>query len=71
MKQPPENPLNEYLRYTGLGVEILACILVFAGGGHLLDRRLELGRPWFLLLGAVAGCAAAMYLAVRRFSRKP
>lgn len=64
-------PLADYLRYAGLGIEILACILVFAGGGYGLDRLMATSKPWFLLLFSLLGCAAAVYLMVRALGNPP
>ncbi|RMG27858.1 MAG: AtpZ/AtpI family protein [Bacteroidetes bacterium] len=64
------NPLKEYLRYSSLGFEVLACILLFAGAGYGLDQWLETEKPWFLLFFSLLGCAAAIYLLVRGFTKK-
>ncbi|RMG68398.1 MAG: AtpZ/AtpI family protein [Bacteroidetes bacterium] len=57
--------LHDYVRYTGLGFEILACILIFAGAGYGLDHWLQTEKPWFLLALSLVGCAAAIYLMIR------
>jgi len=67
-EKPPQKEkekLNEYVRYAGLGFEILACILLFAGAGYGLDSWLEPSKPWFLLTGSLLGCAMAIYLMIR------
>jgi ATP synthase protein I len=63
--KPDRNPLHDYLKYAGLGFEILACILICAGVGYGLDHWLETEKPWFLLGGALLGCSAAIYLMIR------
>lgn len=65
---PPKKSTPNYLQYAGLGFEVLACILLFAGAGHALDRWLATDKPWFLLVLALVGCAFAIYLLVRRFN---
>ena len=61
---------NEYLRYAGLGFEILACILLFAGLGYKADQWAGTEKPWFLLGLTLLGCGVAMYLMIRRFMPK-
>ncbi|GAB4410038.1 MAG: hypothetical protein OHK0039_14150 [Bacteroidia bacterium] len=68
MSDTPEKKrkeMRDWIRYTGLGFEILACILIFAGLGYGLDRWLQTDKPWFLLGLSLTGCAAAMYLMIR------
>ena len=62
-----KRPNNEYLKYTGLGFEFLACILLFVGAGYGLDQWLETEQPWFLMSLSLAGCGIALYLLVRKF----
>jgi F0F1-type ATP synthase assembly protein I len=64
---PPKKPIPNYLQYAGLGLEVLVCILLFAGAGHGLDWWLETSKPWFLLVFSLLGCALAIYLLVRNF----
>ena len=68
--QKPEDPRKEYIRYAGLGFEILACILLFVAAGYGLDRWLSTEKPWFLLSFSLAGCAMAIYLMIRTISKK-
>ncbi len=68
---PSKKPIPDYLKYTGLGFEVLACILLFAGAGYALDQWLETSRPWFLLALSLLGCALALYLLVRRSGNPP
>ncbi|MEM7654581.1 MAG: AtpZ/AtpI family protein [Bacteroidota bacterium] len=70
MPTPPKKPINEYLRYTGLGFEILACILVCVGAGYWLDQRLQTEKPWFTLFLSLLGCVAAIVLMIRKLGKK-
>ena len=67
--QNEKKKLNEYIRYAGLGFEILACILLFAAAGYGLDSWQETEKPWFLLLFSLLGCAMAIYLMIRAFNK--
>ena len=61
--------MKNYMRYAGLGFEILACIFVFAGLGYWLDNKYQTEKPWFLLTFALLGCGVAIYLMVRTVYR--
>ncbi|MEL6842140.1 MAG: AtpZ/AtpI family protein [Bacteroidota bacterium] len=66
---PKHKASNDYLRYAGLGFEILACILLFVGAGYRLDQWLETEKPWFTLFLSLCGCAMAIYLMIRQLNR--
>ena len=66
MDPQKKRPIPDYIKYTGLGFEFLACILLFVGGGYLLDNKLETEKPYFMLIMSLLGCAAAIYLVVRK-----
>jgi len=61
-----KKPYNEYLRYSGIGLQVLA----MAWLGHLADRFLELRFPLCTLLFAAAGIFAALYLLLKAVNRK-
>ena len=44
-----------------MGVELIAATLTWAGIGWLVDRWLGT-EPWFLVIGALVGNAAGLYL---------
>jgi ATP synthase protein I len=68
-KNRAKRALSEYIRYAGLGFEILACILLFAGAGYGLDQWLATEKPWFLLGLSLVGCGVAIYLMIRELGK--
>lgn len=60
---PKQDP---YLRYAGLGVEILVAMLLCAGGGYLADQYLGTKTPWFLLLGCFLGIVYVISTIIRK-----
>ncbi len=70
MAKNPQDPFKEYMRYAGLGFEILACILLFAAAGYGLDQWQETEKPWYLLSLSLLGCAVAIYLMIRALGKK-
>ena len=59
----PEGPAP--IRFVGVGVELVAPLLVGVFGGRWLDRRFGT-EPWLLLVGAVLGAVAGMINLFRR-----
>lgn len=50
--------------YIGLGVQIAASMVLFAGGGYVVDRWLG-SSPWGILAGATLGLVGVFALIVR------
>lgn len=52
--EPPRNPklkpYNNYLRYSSLGLQLLAAIGIAGWGGYKLDQYLQWKFPAFMLL---------------------
>ncbi|MBM4339617.1 MAG: AtpZ/AtpI family protein [Deltaproteobacteria bacterium] len=53
----PEKFMKEWFRYGGIGVEMLASVLIGAFGGYGLDYLLDT-RPWLMIVGFIFGSAA-------------
>lgn len=62
--------LNDYARYSSLGFQMLAVILLSVFGGLKLDRWLELRFPVFTVVGALSGVVMSIYFAVKDLLRK-
>jgi F0F1-type ATP synthase assembly protein I len=52
--------LNSYGKYAGLGIQMIAPVLLLSWLGHELDKYLKTGNPWFTLSGAIIGICASM-----------
>jgi ATP synthase protein I len=53
----PEKFMKDWFRYGGIGVEMLASVLIGALGGYGLDVLLNT-RPWLMIVGFILGSAA-------------
>ncbi len=62
-------PSDSYLRYSGLAIQLLATIAVMGWLGNLLDRRLELKYPIFMLVLGLLGFAGALYQVYRSINK--
>ena len=60
--------MNDYLRYSTMGFEIVAYVLIFVGIGYGLDKWLQTN-PWFTLVMSIGGIAVAMYQVVRKLMK--
>lgn len=72
----PQNPngqkkrLNDYARYSGLAVQMIAIILLGVWGGIKLDEWLTLKFPVFTLIFTLLSVFLSMYFAIRDFLKK-
>jgi F0F1-type ATP synthase assembly protein I len=55
-----KDPVNSYLKYSGLAFQLLAAIGIFGWLGYKLDHYLSLKFPAFMLLFGFLGFAAMM-----------
>lgn len=60
---------KDYLRYAGLGFEILGCILFFVFLGYKLDQWQATEKPWYTLGLSMFGCGLAIYLMIRQLNK--
>ncbi len=68
----PESPRGKGpgpLRYTGLGVQLAASILVFVFLGQWLDKRAGTG-GLFTILGAFLGFGGTMWSLIRSLNKE-
>ncbi len=53
----PEKFMKDWMKYGGVGVEMLASVLIGAFGGYGLDSLLGT-RPWLMIVGFILGSVA-------------
>lgn len=66
---PKQRPYNTYLKYSSLAFQLLAAIGIMGWIGHLLDKRLEIMFPAFMLLFGFAAFGGMMYQLYRSIKR--
>ena len=62
-------PINSYLKYSSLAIQLLAAIGIFGWLGYMLDSYLELRFPAFMLLFgflAFGGMMLQLYRTIKR-----
>jgi F0F1-type ATP synthase assembly protein I len=67
-KSSKTNP--EYLRYTGLGLQIIGVVLGMAIIGHWLDKRFENVIPGFTLSLSLLAVFAILYKLIKSANKK-
>jgi ATP synthase protein I len=66
-KNPENDGLKDYAKYTSLGVQMIIIILVTVWGGIKLDKLFGLETPVFTIILSLLGVFAAIYTAVKDF----
>ena len=61
--------LNAYARYSGMGLQMLAIILVGVFGGYELDKWLHTG-PILIIILSILSVFLSIYSVTRDFLRK-
>ncbi len=57
---------SSFFRYTGMGIQMLATILVFVFAGYYLDKFVGLSFPAFTILFSLAGVVGSMFIILRK-----
>lgn len=61
----PSSSLNQYVRFSGVAVQMAVIIGVSAWGGRKLDEYLNLKKPYITIVCSLLGVALALYLIIR------
>jgi ATP synthase protein I len=60
------NPLQNYARYTSIGMQMLVIIFLGVFGGYKLDKYIGT-TPLFIIILSFAGVSLAIYYAIKDF----
>ena len=66
----PKREVNSYLRYSGLGLQLLITIGVAGWLGYKLDQYLSLRFPAFMLFFGFLAFAGTLYQLYRTITKK-
>ena len=67
MEEKPKKQLNNFAKYSGIGFQMAAIILVGVFGGVKLDEFLAWGFPVFTVVFSLLAVFLAIYYAVKDF----
>lgn len=62
--------LNDYLKYAGMGVQMLVIIAVFTWAGSRLDQRAAIEKPIYTAVLSLLGVIIAIYTVLKDFIHK-
>lgn len=69
-KQRKNNKFKNYVKYSNIGFQMMAIIVLGAFGGMKLDAYLDWGFPLFVLLFSTLAVGIAIYIAIKDFIKK-
>ncbi|MGB3617821.1 MAG: AtpZ/AtpI family protein [Catalinimonas sp.] len=61
---------SPYLRYAGMGFQMIAVLALAIWGGQALDGWLDLGFPWFTVVLSVAGFVGAIWSVINSLPKE-
>ena len=71
MSQPKsKKPVNDYVKYSSLGFQMLAIILIGVYGGFKLDKLIHWRFPVFTLVLSMLSVSLAIYFGIKDFLKK-
>lgn len=62
--------MKDYAFYSGLGIQLMVTILLFAGIGHYLDEQYLSMKPLFTIILTLLGIAIGLITIIRQILRK-
>ena len=65
--KPKTSGLKSFVRYSGMGFQMLAIILIFYWAGSKLDARSANEKPVYTALLTLLGVFAGLYLVLKDF----
>ncbi|MBS1525387.1 MAG: AtpZ/AtpI family protein [Bacteroidetes bacterium] len=70
--KPDDNqpPLNNYVKYTGMGFQMIVIIGLFTWGGYKIDQWANHGVRWVTAIMSLAGVAISIYLVITSLKNK-
>lgn len=66
---PEQKPSNDLLKYSSIGIQLMAIILICTFGGKWIDRKVGNEKQIFMLIGAILGVIFAMVYMIRETGR--
>lgn len=63
-----DEPLGQWYRMAGIGMEFVVALGLFGGIGYFIDAKAGT-MPWFMLAGFALGFAAGLYRLVKEARR--
>ncbi|WP_026463442.1 AtpZ/AtpI family protein [Adhaeribacter aquaticus] len=65
-----QDQLKPYLKYSGLGFQMIATLILAAYAGMKLDEYFQNKNPWYTIGLMLAGVLASMYMVIKSVTQK-
>ncbi|CAI9428913.1 F0F1-ATPase subunit (ATPase_gene1) [Candidatus Ornithobacterium hominis] len=59
------NSKNDWVKLSGVGLEIAIILFILTWGGNYLDKYFEQEKPWLTTLGALIGMGFSVFLLIQ------
>ncbi len=69
-RQRSNERVQEYLKYSGMAIEMMAIIGIFTFIGFKIDQLLKIGFPISIILGVLIGLSVALYRIMKGLEQK-
>jgi ATP synthase protein I len=66
---PKKNPLNAYMRYSGIGFQMIGTMVLGAWAGIKLDEHFKVKNHWFTIGLLLFSVIASIYFVIRSLMR--
>lgn len=61
--------VNQYLKFAGMGIQMVVIIVLFTFFGYWIDGKLVLETPWFTAALSLVGVFVAIYLMIKQLPK--
>jgi F0F1-type ATP synthase assembly protein I len=65
-----QDQLKPYLKYSGLGFQMIAVLVLAAWGGMALDDKMGNKNPWWTIGLMLLGVITSMYMIIKSVTKK-
>ena len=65
-----QDQLKPYLKYSGLGFQMIAVLVLAAWGGMTLDDKMGNKNPWWTIVLMLLGVITSMYMIIKSVTKK-
>ena len=65
LPQKEKSPLNNYIKYSGLGFQMIGVIGAFAFAGYKLDEAQQTKTPIYTGILSLLGVLASLYIVIK------
>lgn len=64
-----DNPLKNFIKLSGLGIQIGVIVYIFIYFGKVIDLYLNINTKTFVAIGAIIGVAVSLYVVLKQLDK--